>query len=264
MKCNWGIKAGIFSIFLALQGCGGEEAPGSNHTPVAGDCNAPADQVLTDIDSVTNWVNAMPKPLSLPCFVKSLPRPMLYSATLSQFSAQPSLGKRSPRLFFTFGKLVLTVVPAEAHATVKDPETGETSQVWDKDGIQLLELSYEVESDHIVPQSIKGELKFPITGPLPRYAPYDKIDFSSALSVCAFCHGRETLIEEIEGVPVYRSIMLRNDRSAELAIDFMLGEYAVCDPTVSKSEAYRCEMLEAIYGQGDLIWSSFRKEIEVF
>ena len=235
-------------------------------------CEAPADLEITDIASVVDWVNAMPKPLTLACFVKSLPRPMYYNATLSSFSAQPSVGKRSPRVFFMINDLVLTVVPDEKSDTKRDPETGKVMKdpetgldlrFWDLDNIQLLELSMEVETALPTRQSIKAELKFPVTEQLPRNAPYVKINYdeSNTLSVCAFCHSAETQVEVLDGQPVYRSEMLRNPRDAEVPLGYMLNEYASCDPQSSENEWYRCEMLDAIYGQGTLVWKSFPEDM---
>ena len=260
----------------------GVEASSSDASSVSSDsassafseplCEAPADLAVTDIASVVDWINAMPKPLTLACFVKSLPRPMYYNATLSTFSAQPSVGKRSPRVFFMIDDLMLTVVPDEKSDTVRDPETGQLikdpetgldRRFWDVDDTQLLELSFEVDTALPQRQSIKAELKFPVTALLPRNAPYVDInyDVSNTLSVCAFCHATETEIEVMDGQPVYRSRMLRNPRDAEVPLGFMLNEYASCDPESRENEWYRCEMLEAIYGQGTLVWKSFPEDM---
>ncbi|HEY7773947.1 MAG TPA: hypothetical protein VIC26_12260 [Marinagarivorans sp.] len=273
----WRAKPLLVVLALFVAGCDGgalatNSSAGNASSSVAGGvdapCEAPVGHSLSDIASVVDWINAMPKPLSLACFVKSIPRPVYYNATLSSFSAQPSIGKRSPRVFFMIDKLILTMVPDEKSDTVKDPltgknlkdpETGLDVKVWDADGSQLLELSFEVETDLEAPQSIKGELKFPITDTLPRNAPYVKINFDddNDLSICAFCHDTEVEVTVLDGQPVYRSEMLRNRRDTEVPLGFMLNEYAACDPERGENEWYRCEMLDAIYGQGTLVWLSF-------
>ncbi len=230
-------------------------------------CSAPEGLQLTDIASVTDWINAMPKPLSLACFLRSLPRPIYYNATLSAFSAQPSVGERSPRVFFMIGDLILSVVPDEKWTDLvdengrrlKDPVTGEVLKKWDIDGVQLLEISQQVPTDAPNAQSIKGEYKFPILVPLPPNAPFVKINFNAAnsASVCKFCHADETQVDVIDGQPVYRSEMLRNRTESSVRLDFMLNQYATCDPSLSAPDAYRCDMLEAIYGQGLLVWKGF-------
>ncbi|WP_054113572.1 hypothetical protein [Marinagarivorans algicola] len=277
----------LIMFFGLLGGCGGasivDEGSSSSdssvsHSSVAAEepsCEAPVGLALTDIDSVVEWINAMPKPLTLPCFITSLPRPMYYNATKSIFSAQRSKGKRSPRVFFLIDKLVLTVVPDEQDEPKKDPETGlnikdpvtgRDKKFWDVDGVQLLEVSLEVDTDLPTRQSIKGEFKFPITETLSRKAPYVDINLyeSNELSSCALCHKNETQIEVIDGQPVYRSAMLRNREMDAVTLGFMLNEYSVCDPEYLENEWYRCEMLEAIYGQGTLVWKSFAEDIETF
>jgi len=255
MNNNPGCKLFILVALAFLYGCAGEEEPQQKV------CTAPEGMVLTDIDSVTDWVNAMPKPVSLPCFLQTLPRPLFHNATVSNISAQVSVGERSPRTFLAIDKLIFTVVPDEVTARIKDPVTGAYTEIWDADGIRLLEMSYEVESEYLTRQSIKAELKFPVTELLPRSAPYDKIHFSETTSTCAFCHGDETRIDVIEGVPVYRSEMLRNSRNNEITIQKMMFEQMVCDPGESKKAQYRCEMLDAIYDQGELVWFSFPLEL---
>lgn len=221
-------------------------------------CDAPNGLQITDIASVIDWINGMEKPLTLQCFVKSLPRPMYYNATLSTFSAQPSAGSTSPRTFFLIGDLVLTVVADERSELIRDPATGKSVSVWDSDNIQLLELSYRVDDFYDgSAQSIKGELKFPIYEDIGQATPYQKIDLSPSASLCAVCHAHELLEFEIDGTPVYSSEMLRNPYRDSVSLQFMLNEYKYCDPNANKNAWYRCEMLEAIYGQGPLVWKDF-------
>ena len=54
------------------------------------------------IAEVVTLLNALPKPLNLPCFVASLARPLSLHAVNSPFSAQPAQGRRSPRIFIFF------------------------------------------------------------------------------------------------------------------------------------------------------------------
>src|SRR4051794_26926429 len=64
-------------------------------------CVAPAGTTSSPqtIADVVELLNAMPKPVSLPCFLSTLARPLEVHATLSVTSAQPAVGKRSPRIF---------------------------------------------------------------------------------------------------------------------------------------------------------------------
>lgn len=260
-----------FGALLLGAGCDGSALPNSSSEAAASSsssgvriplseqvCDAPNGLQITDIASIVDWINGMPKPLTLPCFVKSLPRPMYYNATQSTFSAQPSEGATSPRVFFLIGELILTVVPDEGSDLILDPETGRSIPVWDSDNVQLLELSYRVDNfDDGSAQSIKAELKFPITGAIGQATPYQKIELSASASLCAVCHAHERREFEIDGQPVYSSEMLRNPYRDAVSLQFMLNEHASCDPSASENAWYRCEMLDAIYGQGNLVWKDF-------
>jgi hypothetical protein len=88
-------------------------------------------------------LNALPKPTSAACFVESLDRTFTASATSSQFSAQPAFSARSPRVFFKFDQLWVSVV-------------------LDGSSSDLLDFSYELDES----RSIKGEILTPITAAL--------------------------------------------------------------------------------------------------
>lgn len=256
-------KNGFFLfILLALSGCvaapddtveviSSEGGHMSSEPMVQADpCIAPIGRSISDIESVVRWINAMPKPLTLPCFVKSLPRPLFYNATNSLFSAQPGLGPnaRSPRAFFLIDDLSITV------ATQEDVDS---TGLWDSDGVQLLELSMRVSAPELCnPQSIKAELKFPIFDHLDSSAPY--VD----LEGCVFCHSDELIVDMIGDQPVRRSEMLRGASHRDVSLAFMLNQYANCDPSYDDNEWYRCDMLDAIFGQGDVIWKAFPDDID--
>lgn len=235
-------------------------------------CVAPPGRSFSDIESVVEWINAMPKPLTLACFVASLPRPIMYNATSSILSLQPAVGKHNPRIFIKYGNLWLSFVPQEPVATVKDPITGEDSYTWDVDGIQLLEMSLEVETNYLDPQSIKGELTFPVMKNLPLNAAYARIvrPYTDTESTCSGCHGSELAIDTLDGVPVFRSKMLRSTRSLEITHAYLVNQYLSCDPAINtgrgpdNNEWYRCQMLEALLGPGSLTWTAFPDEVATF
>lgn len=270
---------------LALTACQGTPLPNDDdgvttaeglaaaHSPQdLSQCQTPVDITLNEISDVVDWINAMPKPLTLACFVASLPRPLIYNATVSLFSAQPSVGQHNPRIFVRFGKLWLSYVPQETVAYIDNPDTQTTESIWDADGIQLLELSLEVETDYTDPQSIKAELAFPITKTLAQSAPFAKVSYSrtGTSSVCGSCHASERVIDHIDGIPVFRSAMLRNSLNSEVGHGYLINQYLDCDPNINTSsselnnEWYRCQMLEATYGFGSMQWESFRADIDQF
>ena len=261
----------LFFVLLSLWLCGcvgvgGESAQSSSHSniPAQDPCAAPVDAELTDIASVVAWINAMPKPLTLPCFVASLPRPIFYNATTSPISAQPSIGEDNPRIFIKARQLLLSYVTQERSLRIEDPVTGETTSVWDADGVQLLELSYEVPSEHSLRQSIKGELAFPIRDQLPANAPYAHINNTKTASICGGCHNNEVVVATLDGVPVFRSAMLRNPFTSEVDNSYLLNQYATCNPEGGPQNAYRCQMFEATFGHGTMLWLSFPDDIPTF
>ena len=70
------------------------------------------------IDEVVALIDALPPPVTLPCFLESLDRPLHVEAAISRSSAQPAYWDRSPRLFLFIGDLVLTVVPEGSGAAL--------------------------------------------------------------------------------------------------------------------------------------------------
>ncbi len=265
----------LITLLSTLSGC--MSAPSPNPPPAAKNpahqledlsrCIAPANKEMKDFNSVVDWINAMPKPVTLACFIASLPRPLYFNATSSRSSVQPAIGKLNPRIFIQYDKLWLSFVPHEAMSAVKDPVTGERKPVWDADGIQLLEFSLEVPADLPAPQSIKGELAFPIYTNLPRNAPYDRIALSDVDSACTTCHGNETRVGELDGVPIFRSKMLRSANQFLMQPNDILLHYFACDPAINtgpgeeNNEWYRCQMLKAFVDRGPIEWQNFRNEI---
>ena len=71
-------------------------------------CRAPSSvsNAPQSIAETVTLINALPKPLTLPCFLESLARPLEMSATFSVVSAQPAVGHRSPRVFLFLGPKV--------------------------------------------------------------------------------------------------------------------------------------------------------------
>ncbi len=95
-------------LSLSSIGCGdspqSEASVATGRSPTPG-CRAPAgvSNSPRTIDETVTLINALPKPLSLPCFLESLARPLEISASYGVFSAQPAKGIRSPRIFVISG-----------------------------------------------------------------------------------------------------------------------------------------------------------------
>lgn len=226
-----------------LSGCGGAAGGPATPPPPLDACAAPAGATLSDIASVVEWINAMPKPLELACFVASLPRPLEINATQSLFSAQPSDGAANPRVFIFFDRLILSVVTKAAEF---DDRPG------DQPFKELLELSFVTEGV----ESIKAEIKFPVTATLPASAPYVGLEGPVAgQSLCHLCHDNELQVDTIEGVPVFQSTMLKpSDRKS---IAFIKNERQFCNELLDPD---RCAMLASLTDHGELVWRDFPAE----
>jgi hypothetical protein len=223
------IKKWVFWIILIplLQACGGKA-----ENPQTSDlCSSPPDIALVDIQSVVDWINAMEKPLTLPCFIQSLPRPLRIQPAYSEFSAQPSPNAGSPRIFFFFDRLILTVAVDQDFAEMPYP---------------LLEMSYLVDEPNLI--TTKAELKFPIVETLSAGSPYLDLSFNERISQCSFCHPRESIRETIEDQPVYQSTMLRPARPQP--VERLYQENIACE---ASREPHRCAMLASIVDHGELV-----------
>jgi len=223
------IKNRVFWIIIIalLQACGGKA-----ENPQTSDlCSSPPDIALVDIQSVVDWINAMEKPLTLPCFIQSLPRPLRIQPAYSEFSAQPSPNAGSPRIFFFFDRLILTVAVDQDFAEMPYP---------------LLEMSYLVDEPNLI--TTKAELKFPIVETLSAGSPYLDLSFNERISQCSFCHPRESIRETIEDKPVYQSTMLRPARPQP--VERLYQENIACE---ASREPHRCAMLASIVDHGELV-----------
>jgi hypothetical protein len=174
-------------------------------------------------------INALPQPVTIPCFLESLDRPLHLQAAHSIFSAQPARGIRSPRFLIypggPAGKLVATVAP-------------------EGDGRALLEFGEFVDAT----RTLKGELKFPIEAAVDPAAPYEQIR-SGEGTTCRGCHRAEERHAAVGFAQAYVSAALRPEPRAHVDLDGLQRERASCD---AQKEPERCAFLEALFGQGEV------------
>ena len=175
------------------------------------------------IAEVVDLLNAMPKPVTLPCFLDSLTGALPMQAANSVFSAQPAVGRRSPRIFLFLDPLVLSVVPAG-------------------NGSQLLEFGERRGED----QSLKAELEFPITSELDTASPFARLPFDETISSCGFCHQHEVAAPEIDVPFAMISPAMRPRPAQRVPLAELQAELDACDPEV---EPDRCAMLDALFGR---------------
>lgn len=191
----------------------------------------------------------MPKPVTLPCFIQSLPRPLPVYTTLGGVSAQPGLGSARPRIFIFIDLMILSVVPGEAFETLPDG----TPKVPNEDNFNRLELSYATQGV----SSIKGELRFPVTHTLPDNAPYDHLEYFPGHSSCGLCHRAETIVGTINGVNIFQSDRKIPRDYQSLAV--ARNEYVQCDRA---ADPYHCNMMDALFAHGGVVWQEFPDNLQ--
>jgi hypothetical protein len=187
----------------------------------------------TSIADVIELVNALPRPLNIPCFLSSLNRPLKVNITNSGRSAQPAMGDDNPRVFIMNDPLVISI-------SVKGGAS------------QLMEFA-EFTTDQ---RSIKGELKFPITEQVVDLAtPFIKIE-SDSTSTCVGCHLQETKVTNTQYPgDVYESLALKPEVGQKIEVsDFRLESYK-CELLAELD--YRCHMIYGIYNHGEVTNEDF-------
>lgn len=197
----------------------------------AGVSNAPG-----SIDEVVALVGALPMPVTLPCLLEVLARPLDVVASTSPFSAQPTEATENPRLFLLGPELVMTVLPSG-------------------DGADVLELAQWVAPG----QSLKAEIEFPVTEPLGAGDPYEHVLLGGVAS-CGLCHDGQRQGEAIDGVPTYVSKALAPDPRRRISLAFVEQHARDCDPA---TDVARCGVLRAVFGHGEVNPGTFVDGTEV-
>lgn len=224
---------------LLLASCAEPPQPPPEERAHTAGCQAPPNVTNQprSIAQTVDLLNALPKPLSLPCFVEALGRPLPLHAARSELSAQAA-GRRSPRLFVYLEPLVMTLVP-------------------EGPGAQLLELGEQLPDR----RSSKAELKFPIEGPVLPAQPFEQALFTADTTGCAFCHADEERDTRIADAPAFASQALRPLDRHRVPIDALGIELENCDAAV---EPARCALLDALLGWGKLVDWDFPPDMATF
>lgn len=192
-------------------------------TPAPGTTGSPS-----SIAETVDLVNGLPKPLGLPCFLEALERPLRLVATRSFFSAQPSVGSRSPRIFLFMDGIIHSIVP-EGSAR------------------NLLEMGEAASPG----SSIKAELEFPITENITLATAFERLPMGD-ITTCAACHDGHEPVPGIEGA--FESEVLRPGDEALVPLAELEAEARTCDAAL---EPERCAMLDALFQHGDVIAAEF-------
>lgn len=176
----------------------------------------------TTINQTVQLINALPKPLTLPCFVQNLRRPLQVVSMQSTFSAQPSAKAHTPRVFIISENFILSVVPTGV-------------------GKDLLEMSEVLNSS----SSVKGEVSFPVISQLPASSPFDHI-ISGGGTSCRFCHIGETPVTGYAG-SAFSSNILRPNSFTTIPASTLKTVSNGCNYILDQ---YRCDLMKSIFITG--------------
>ena len=230
-----GGASGSAGAFAAGAGAGGAQ-----YREPSAQCRAPAG-VSNNPQSIAETItllNALPKPLSIPCFLESLARPIPMLATFGVLSAQPAVGVRSPRLFLFLGPNRMSVVP---------------------DGVGASVLEFGEERPGY--RSLKGEIEFPLTGDIPQSAPFDRVLFNDQLTTCGLCHAAEQAEVSPFTTHAFVSQSLRPAPRNAVTLQSLQYELAICN---RGAEPYRCAMLDSLFSLGPVTDGQFPPEMRTF
>jgi hypothetical protein len=207
------------------EGSAGEDDDRAFVRELAACARAGAAHDPTTIAATLALIEDLPRPVTIPCLLASLPRPLEIAATDSELSAQPSGSRTYPRIFIRRQSLLLSVVPTGI-------------------GSRNLELS---ELDAGGTHSLKGDLLFPVTQALPPEAPYAHIlNDAGNGTLCAACHGGERRAGGELPKEAHLSIALR-PHDAQLV---PLAELEAVVDSCRRELDDACRMLRSLYHGG--------------
>jgi len=186
----------------------------------------------SSIAETVDLVNALPKPVSLACFLEALDRPLRLVATQSFFSAQPAMGARSPRIFLFMDGIIYSIVPEGSART-------------------LLEMGQATSPG----SSIKAELEFPISENITLATAFERLPLDG-ITTCAVCHNGHVPALGVDGA--FESEVLRPADQELVPLAELEDEARNCD---GELEPERCAMLDALFQHGEVIATEFPRSI---
>lgn len=211
---------------------GGHAAPEALLHCATGDAGA-----VTSIAQVIDRLNTLPHPVSGPCFVASLPRPLPMVATLEPNSAQPPQGPHDPRVFLLPPGLVIAVVSSGTSA-------------------RLLELGEWMTAT----TTLKGEIALPVTRSLESAEPFAHLDAkkTGGVTSCGLCHASEVAHPSV--LHGYVSAAFRP--KTEVKLEALVAEHQAC---VTRHDASaRCDLFHALFDFGALEQGTFDDDVGYF
>lgn len=188
---------------------------------------------VESVDAALATIEELPQPVTLPCFLTALERPLGLVLTSDVFNTQPAEGARSPRILIRGQTLAMTLVPVGVAKT-------------------LLEFGEDHESGF----TVKAELEFPIEGPLTPDAPYERtLAFPGATeSGCRVCHFDEIAL----GDGRFANVPLRPPDDLLVPLEVMREEHLHCD---AAEDPDRCEIFSALLDHGEVYERPFPEDV---
>jgi len=216
---------------------GGDPLRGTGEDPPISSCAEPTVAVGAPetIGEAVEFINALPQPVTLDCFVERLQRPLPLSLTFSVQSLQPALGKESPRAFIQYGSLIMSV------AIAGDP------------GNTLLEFGERVPD---TTKSIKAELEFPIESSTSVSAALEQVADDDGGTTCSICHRDESPSLKYEDA--FASDALRFPPDQGVRVKDLKAAHHACD---ADAEPDRCRRLSAIFDWGIVTTADLPEEL---
>jgi hypothetical protein len=203
----------------ALQGCSAPTGMGSPST----------------IPEAIQLINVLAGPVSVPCLVQALDRPLAINATSGLVSAQPAVDEQSPRVFIFLDGLILSIVPAGR-------------------GRDLLELGQYFGTQ----ESLKGELNMPVEPPIEETLPYDHLRYNDQVTICGLCHLEERPAPEVDHPNAYISRAFQLVEDELVSLEALRGEHETCD---ADADPERCAILSALFDYGPVEHQDFPEEM---
>src|SRR3712207_6534727 len=106
-------RIALASWMILVGACGGPGEASAPQPPPSPPCQPKGvPRNPTSIAEAVALVSALPRPLTVGCYLESLERPLRVNATSAVISLQPAAGPRNPRMFLFAGNLVSSIVPA--------------------------------------------------------------------------------------------------------------------------------------------------------
>ena len=173
------------------------------------------------VAELVQFVNGLPRPVTLANFLTALPHPLALNATTSQFSLQPAIDANNPRIFIVNGPLILSIVPIGPNANIV--EVGELTDTG---------------------AMVSSQLDFPVVSQLTPSDLYEKVlRPDGGGTICAQCHGAEVHATKVSDPHAFETGLFSPVPQLDERVDGLAPQAAACD---AKTQGQRCDVFNAL------------------